>query len=111
MGAIDAIAIDKTGTLPKGELIVTDVIPLGDKTEEEEVLECARGLESRSEHPIGEAIVEYAADRCIGSPTVAEFDSITGKGVTAVVHEKKHYAGKPGLHSSLAKTHTSVVWR
>src|SRR6056297_2115349 len=51
MGAVDAIALDKTGTLTKGELTVTDVIPLNDNSETD-VLRCARGLESRSEHPI-----------------------------------------------------------
>ncbi len=56
MGEVDAVAFDKTGTLTKGELTVTDVVPLNGNTEED-VLRCARGLEARSEHPIGEAIV------------------------------------------------------
>ncbi len=96
MGDVDAIAMDKTGTLTKGELTVTDVIPLNGYTEAD-VLRCARGLEARSEHPIGEAIVEHAAGRDIETPEVQEFESITGKGVEAAVHEKTHYAGKPGL--------------
>ncbi|MFC6725916.1 heavy metal translocating P-type ATPase, partial [Halobium palmae] len=61
MGAVEAVALDKTGTLTRGELAVTDVVPLGDRTEED-VLRCARGLEERSEHPIGEAIVSAAGD-------------------------------------------------
>lgn len=100
MGEVDVIAVDKTGTLTKGELTVTDVIPLNSHSEED-VLRCARGLESRSEHPIGEAIVDHAADRGIDTPDVREFESITGKGVEASVHETTHYAGKPGLFEEL----------
>jgi Cd2+/Zn2+-exporting ATPase len=100
MGEVDAVAMDKTGTLTKGELVVTDVIPLNDNTEED-VLRCARGLESRSEHPIGEAIVERATDRNVGDRTVDEFESITGKGVRADLDGTTHYAGKPGLFEEL----------
>jgi len=100
MGEVDAVALDKTGTLTRGELTVTDVIPLNDNTEED-VLRCARGLESRSEHPIGEAIVERAADREVGDRVVDEFESITGKGVRADLDGRAHYAGKPGLFEEL----------
>ncbi|WP_269073663.1 heavy metal translocating P-type ATPase [Halobacterium sp. KA-6] len=100
MGAVEAIAMDKTGTLTKGELTVTDIVPLNDNTEDD-VLQCARGLESRSEHPIGDAIVEFAEDSDIGAPTVDDFDSITGKGVKASLNGKKHYAGKPGFFEEL----------
>jgi Cd2+/Zn2+-exporting ATPase len=100
MGDVEAIAMDKTGTLTRGELTVTDVIPLNGYSEED-VLSCARALESRSEHPIGEAIVEHAAGRSIETPTVEEFDSITGKGVRAHLHHDRHYAGKPALFDDL----------
>ncbi|MFB6219806.1 MAG: heavy metal translocating P-type ATPase [Halolamina sp.] len=100
MGDIEAVAVDKTGTLTRGELTVTDVVPLSDNTEDD-VLRCARGLESRSEHPIGEAIVEHATDRDTGEPAVSEFESITGKGVRADLDGTTHYAGKPGLFEEL----------
>jgi Cd2+/Zn2+-exporting ATPase len=100
MGAVDAIAMDKTGTITKGELTVTDVVPLNGNTEED-VLRCAYGLESRSEHPIGDAIVEFAEGRDIGTPTVDEFESITGKGVEADLDGQKHFAGKPGFFEEL----------
>ena len=100
MGAVDAIAMDKTGTLTKGELTVTDVVPLNGKNEED-VLRCARGLESRSEHPIGEAIVDHAEDRDVSTPEVTDFESITGKGVQAALEGRTHYAGKPGLFGEL----------
>ena len=100
MGAVDAIAMDKTGTITKGELTVTDIVPLNGNSEED-VLRCARGLESRSEHPIGEAIVEHAEESDVGTPTVDAFESITGKGVEADLDDEKHYAGKPGLFEGL----------
>ncbi|WP_353635642.1 heavy metal translocating P-type ATPase (plasmid) [Halobacterium sp. NMX12-1] len=100
MGAVEAIAMDKTGTITKGELTVTDIVPLNDNTEDD-VLRCARGLESRSEHPIGDAIVEFAEDSDIGAPSVDDFDSITGKGVQASLDGKQHYAGKPGFFEEL----------
>ena len=100
MGEVRAVALDKTGTLTRGELTVTDVIPLNGHTEED-VLRCARGLEARSEHPIGEAIVAHADERRVERPAVSSFESIAGKGVEAAVHGTTHYAGKPGLFAEL----------
>jgi Cd2+/Zn2+-exporting ATPase len=100
MGAVDVVAFDKTGTLTKGELTVTDVLPLNGNTEEE-VLRCARGLEQRSEHPIGEAIVAEASTAGVESTEVDDFESITGKGVRADLDGTPHYAGKPGLFDDL----------
>ena len=104
MGEVDAVAFDKTGTLTKGELAVTDVVPLGENTEED-VLRCARGVERRSEHPIGRAIVEHAAvaGGAGGGDAreVAGFESLTGKGVRADLDGSTHYAGKPELFENL----------
>ena len=101
MGSVEAVAIDKTGTLTRGELTVTDVVPLGDRTEED-VLRCARGLEARSEHPIGEAIVARADGEAVGTGgEVTEFESLTGRGVRATLDGMPHYAGKPDLFRDL----------
>ena len=103
MGNVDAVAIDKTGTLTKGELTVTDVVPLGDRSEAD-VLRCARGLESKSEHPIADAIVA-AADASgavdASQATADDFQSVTGKGVTGALHGTDHYAGKPAWFDDL----------
>jgi Cd2+/Zn2+-exporting ATPase len=98
MGAVDTVAFDKTGTLTKGELTVTDVIALNGNSEDE-VLRCARGLEARSEHPIGEAIVAAAGED--GERDIDDFESITGKGVRAELGGVPHFAGKPGLFAEL----------
>ncbi len=102
MGEIEAVALDKTGTLTTGELGVTDVIPLNGNSEAD-VLACAGALERRSEHPIASAIVEHAdgvvdglADR-----DVTEFSALTGEGVRADLDGVTHYVGKPGLFGDL----------
>ena len=100
MGEVGAVAFDKTGTLTKGELAVTDVLALNNNTESD-VLRCARGLEERSEHPIGDAIVDRADERDVGERSVAEFEAITGKGVRADLDGTTHYAGKPRLFEEL----------
>ncbi|MFC6616163.1 heavy metal translocating P-type ATPase [Halopenitus salinus] len=100
MGAVDVVAFDKTGTLTKGELTVTDVVPLNENSEED-VLRCARGLEQRSEHPIGEAIVAEAGSMGVEKRNIDDFESITGKGVRADLGGTPHFAGKPGLFEEL----------
>ena len=109
MGEVDAVALDKTGTITTGELGVTDVVALNGTTEED-VLRCAAALERRSEHPIAGAIVEYAEReerRPSGSRPadddrdVTDFQSITGEGVRADLDGVTHYAGKPALFEGL----------
>ncbi|EMA55506.1 zinc-transporting ATPase [Halococcus salifodinae DSM 8989] len=100
MGAVDVVTFDKTGTLTKGELTVTDVVPLHGNTEDD-VLRCARGLEARSEHPIGEAIVAEAGSADVAEREIDDFEAITGKGVRAELDGTPHFAGKPGLFDDL----------
>jgi Cd2+/Zn2+-exporting ATPase len=90
MGAVRCVAFDKTGTLTRGEPHVVDVIPLND-TAVDEVLEIAAGLEARSEHPVGRAILARAVESGIVTPVAVEFQSIPGRGAEAVV------AGTPAL--------------
>jgi Cd2+/Zn2+-exporting ATPase len=100
LGAVDVVAFDKTGTLTAGELGVTDVVPLNDRSEAD-LLACAASIESRSEHPIAAAIESYARERSVGTRTVSEFEAIPGKGVRADLDGLTHYAGKPGLFDDL----------
>ncbi|MBU2486066.1 MAG: copper-translocating P-type ATPase, partial [Alphaproteobacteria bacterium] len=82
MAKVDVLVVDKTGTLTEGKPTLTDVIALGD-VGEDEMLSLVRGLESGSEHPLAEAIVEGIAGRGIEAASVTGFESITGKGVSA----------------------------
>jgi Cd2+/Zn2+-exporting ATPase len=96
MGEVRALALDKTGTLTKGELAVIDVVPLADHTEKE-VLRCGSGLEQRSEHPIADAVLDYVEDREVDPASVSAFESITGKGVSGDINGTTYYAGNPDL--------------
>jgi len=101
MGEVDAVAVDKTGTLTRGELAVTDVVPFGGASEET-VLRNAAALERRSEHPIAEAILARADASGPGDvPKVEGFESITGKGIRAAIDGETYYAGKPALFEEL----------
>ncbi len=79
---LEAVVLDKTGTLTKGEPSVTDVVAVGDRGEED-VLRLAAIAEKNSEHPLGEAIVRGAKARGIEVPDADRFDSVPGHGVEA----------------------------
>ena len=84
IGAGTCVAFDKTGTLTRGVPHVVEVIPLNG-TASDEILEIAAGLEARSEHPVGRAILARAVESGIALPSSAEFQSIPGRGAEAVV--------------------------
>ncbi|MFH5801847.1 heavy metal translocating P-type ATPase [Haladaptatus sp. CMAA 1911] len=100
MGDVDVVAFDKTGTLTKGELTVTDVVPL-EGTSRKEVLRTAQSLEARSEHPIAAAISDAGAAEGIPERSIENFESLTGKGVTGTIDDEQYYIGKPELFENL----------
>src|SRR5262249_10501315 len=81
--ALDAIVFDKTGTLTEGRFGVTDVIPLG-KRSEGDLLRLAASLESQSEHPIAAGIVRGAREKRVQLLSPAEFRAIPGKAAEAI---------------------------
>ncbi|MFC2029853.1 heavy metal translocating P-type ATPase [Chloroflexota bacterium] len=81
LGALEAIALDKTGTLTRGEPEVTTVISL-DGTSERELLRVAAAVESRSSHPLAQAIVRYAGAQGLDDlPRAGAVQALTGRGV------------------------------
>jgi Cd2+/Zn2+-exporting ATPase len=101
MGEVDAIAMDKTGTLTKGELTVTHIVPFGDYSESD-VLRYGAGLEQRSEHPIAEAVLTRADGGDVTDlPTPSDFESLTGKGIRATIDGETYFVGKPALFEEL----------
>jgi len=90
IGSVRCVAFDKTGTLTKGVPHVVDVIPLNE-TAIDDILEIAAGLEARSEHPVGRAILARAVESGIALPESIAFQSIPGRGAEAIV------AGQPAL--------------
>ncbi|MFT4947103.1 MAG: Cd2+/Zn2+-exporting ATPase, partial [Natronomonas sp.] len=105
MGEVDAVAVDKTGTLTKGELAVTDVVPFGEH-DESTLLRYAAGIEQRSEHPIADAILARSEAAAVGElPAPTDFESLTGRGIRADLdvsdEGETYYAGKPALFADL----------
>ena len=89
---VDKIVLDKTGTITEGKPSVSEI-----KAEDRsEVLRYAGSAEKRSEHPLGEAVVKKAEED-MNLPEPEEFESITGKGVRAVVERKNVLVGTQDL--------------
>jgi Cu+-exporting ATPase len=95
-GAIDTVVLDKTGTITKGKPAVTDIVT-GGSLDATVLLRLAAGAERDSEHPLGEAIVEHAKAQGIAPGAVQQFNSVTGRGVEAVVDGQTVLIGSPGL--------------
>lgn len=89
---IDAIILDKTGTITEGKPVVTDIFWLHKDSSRLPVL---AALEKQSEHPLAEAIVTYF--NLAETPTVTNFKSITGHGAEAVIDNQTYYAGNKEL--------------
>ncbi|MEK2476962.1 heavy metal translocating P-type ATPase [Streptomyces noursei] len=104
LGRIDAVALDKTGTLTEGTPRVTDIRPLaGSDLDEKVLLRLAAAAEHPSEHPLARAIVDAARTRDLRIPLVEDFTSAPGSGVTATVEGKAVAVGSP---ARLLKTRT-----
>ncbi len=93
---IDTLVLDKTGTLTRGRPALTQVIALG-AVDETVVLAFAAGLERSSEHPLARAIVEGAVSRGVTPVEVAQFNSVTGQGVTGTWNGRRLALGNPAL--------------
>ncbi len=89
---IKAVAFDKTGTLTIGRPQVTDVVSVG-KHDRNEILGLAASLESRSEHPLGEAIVRKAREEEIPFSPAEAFEALVGLGAKGRVNGQDFFIG------------------
>ena len=97
LGEVDAVALDKTGTLTEGAPEVTAVRPLpGTDLDEDELLALAAAVEHSSEHPLARAIVGAARGRGLRIGTATDFVATPGRGVTAVVGGRVIGVGRSG---------------
>ncbi|MFP8957204.1 heavy metal translocating P-type ATPase [Natrialbaceae archaeon A-CW3] len=100
-GSVDAIAFDKTGTLTEGNTRLTDVSVRegatvdGTATTEDQLLNLAAAVQSRSEHHLAEATVEAAETRSLELPGATGFEAVVGKGVRATVDSRTIHIGNP----------------
>ncbi len=96
LGRIHVVAFDKTGTLTQGRPEVVDVIAL-DGMPERDLLALAAAVESRSDHPLAQAIVRRAAEQDISVPEVREARSLTGIGAEARLDGHVYRVGRARL--------------
>jgi Cu2+-exporting ATPase len=97
---INAIALDKTGTLTEGRPTVTDILWLNDDNSKKNIL---YSLEKHSEHPLAEAITDYFDG--LSPVTIEDFESLTGEGIKGMIDGQLYYAGN---HNLLLKNNISV---
>ena len=95
LGNVKVVAFDKTGTLTEGQLVVTDIVSVNGSTKE--VLEIAASLETFSEHPISQAIVEKIANPGGEVLPVKNFSAIPGRGVSGTIHGEEFLVGSERL--------------
>lgn len=102
MGTIRAVTLDKTGTLTTGNLAVTDVVPL--RGERAALLQLAAIVESRSEHPIAQAVLRQAKHEglAVGEPEF--FESLPGHGIRAKVNGHQVVIGNERMMTATALT-------
>ncbi len=84
LAEIDAVALDKTGTLTEGRPAVVDVVPVG-PDDRQRLLALAAALERHSEHPLGRAIVRAAEEEAVVIPPASGFTALPGRGALGVV--------------------------
>ena len=100
MEKVDTLVVDKTGTLTEGKpRLVT--IEANDPYAQDQILQLVASLEQASEHPLGAAIVNDAKEKKLELTQVADFDSVTGKGVQGTVNGKRIAVGNLKLLEEL----------
>ena len=97
---VDTIVVDKTGTITKGKPELVGVQNVS-KLPEEKIVSILATLESKSEHPIAHAVLEYAKAKNISLLSASGFENIKGKGVKAVIDGTEYFAGNTKLISDL----------
>ena len=91
-GRIEIVALDKTGTITKGEPVVTDIIP-EQGISREELLRISAALEQKSEHPLAKAVVKCAQEENISITEVSDFTALPGNGIRGKLQDAELEGG------------------
>jgi Cd2+/Zn2+-exporting ATPase len=110
IGRINAVALDKTGTLTKGTPVVTDFIPT-DLNNEEKYLSIIAALEAYSQHPLASAILKKANEKAIPYQAIVvhHFTSVTGKGVQGEIEGLTYSVGSPTFFENILAKNPSMT--
>ncbi|MFA5163443.1 MAG: heavy metal translocating P-type ATPase [Patescibacteria group bacterium] len=96
LGKVQAIALDKTGTITRGKPELTDIIPIQGTSNE--ILKVAASLENNSDHPLAHAIVKHAQKENTSLEDVNNFSNFPGQGLSGEIRNKKYYLGNMTLN-------------
>jgi Cu2+-exporting ATPase/Cu+-exporting ATPase len=97
---VTTVVVDKTGTITKGKPELVKVINHSSRNEEE-LVSILASLESKSEHPIAHAVMEYAKTKNLNLPLIGSFESLKGKGIRGTVAGIEYFAGNTKLIADL----------
>jgi Cu+-exporting ATPase len=106
---IDTIVMDKTGTITRGQPVVTDIQVAKGNYKDNEVLQLAASLERFSEHPLGEALIAEAGNRALKLADVKEFSSFPGEGIFGKINEKQVAVGNDKLMQHYSVTISCIA--
>jgi Cu2+-exporting ATPase/Cu+-exporting ATPase len=95
LSTVDTVVFDKTGTITAGTPSVTDLVPLDGKSSPDAILQLAASVESRSEHPLAQAIAGAARNRSMEMMEVTGFEALEGVGVKGAIGDKNVRVRKP----------------
>ena len=98
-GRVEIVALDKTGTITKGEPVVTDLLPAEGATEME-LLSMAGSLEKKSEHPLAKAVLKKAEEEPVTISEVSEFTALPGNGLSGRLNGEELLGGNLTFISS-----------
>lgn len=93
LGSMDTLALDKTGTITRGEPEVTDLRPF-DGVDESRLLAVTAAVERRSQHPLARAIIQAAEVRGLDIPVAGDVESVTGRGIRSTVDGARVEVGR-----------------
>lgn len=88
---VNAVILDKTGTITEGRPVVTELIWASNSGRTSTYKQILLAIEARSEHPLAEAVVAKMEEEGVSRATIEQFESITGKGVRAILPDQSVY--------------------
>lgn len=94
---VDAVILDKTGTITEGKPVVSQIVWLPGKENNNELQQILYSLEIQSEHPLAEAVINELKKQAIAGVALTQFESITARGVTGIFGGTRYYAGNRQL--------------
>ena len=110
-GKVNVVALDKTGTITKGEPKVTDIYRI-DAKDDNELLQIAYALEIKSEHPLAKAIVNYVDNESTGAKNCSpatDFKILPGNGLTGSINGKVAHAGSEKFIKTVVSLNDDII--